>query len=59
MGEFSGRTSAAASASADKLFFVYLADDERVIREHAQKSGLPATRIHQVKTILDPTSGNA
>ncbi len=44
--------------TADKLFCVYLADDERVIREHAQKSGFPATRIHQVKTILDPTSAN-
>ena len=44
--------------TADKLFCVYLADDERVIREHAQKSGFPATKIREVRTILDPTSAN-
>jgi Protein of unknown function (DUF4242) len=43
----------------DKLFCVYLADNEQVIRDHAQKSGFPATRIHKVKTVLDPTSANA
>ncbi len=42
----------------DKLFCVYLADNEGVIRDHAQKSGFPATRIHKVKTVLDPTSAN-
>ncbi len=45
--------------TADKLFCVYLADDESVIREHARTSGFPATKIHQVRTILDPTSANA
>jgi hypothetical protein len=42
----------------DKLFCVYLADDEEVIREHARTSGFPATKIHLVRTILDPTSAN-
>lgn len=42
----------------DKLFCVYLADDEKVIREHAEKSGFPATRIHRVRTVLDPTAAN-
>jgi hypothetical protein len=44
--------------TADKLFCVYLADDEDLIRAHAQQSGFPATRIHPVKTILDPTSAS-
>ena len=44
--------------TADKLFCVYLADSEAVIREHAQKSGFPATRVHRVRTVLDPTSAN-
>ena len=44
--------------TADKLFCVYLADDEAVIREHAKTSGFPATKIREVKTILDPTSAN-
>jgi hypothetical protein len=45
--------------TADKLFCVYLADDEDLIRTHARQSGFPATRIHPVKTILDPTSASA
>lgn len=44
--------------TADKLFCVYLAEDEKVIREHARTSGFPATKIHAVRTILDPTSAN-
>lgn len=44
--------------TADKLFCVYLADDEDLIRTHAQQSGFPATHIHPVKTILDPTSAS-
>lgn len=42
----------------DKLFCVYLADSEEVIREHARTSGFPATKIREVRTILDPTSAN-
>ena len=44
---------------ADKTFCIYLADSEAKIREHAQKSGFPATRIHQVKAVIDPTTANA
>ena len=43
----------------DKLFCVYLASDEEVIRKHADLSGFPATRIHEVRAVLDPTSANA
>lgn len=45
--------------TADKLFCVYIAEDESVIREHAQRSGFPATHIRPVRTILDPTSAPA
>ena len=45
-------------ATDDKLFCVYLAEDEEVIREHAEESGFPATRIYQVRTIVDPTTAN-
>jgi hypothetical protein len=40
----------------DKLFCVYLAANEQLIRDHAQQSGFPATRIHEVRAVLDPTS---
>lgn len=44
--------------TSDKLFCVYLAADEKLIREHAEQSGFPASRIHEVRTVLDPTSAN-
>jgi hypothetical protein len=42
----------------DKLFCVYLAANEKIIRDHAEQSGFPASRIHEVRTVLDPTSAN-
>src|ERR671915_762852 len=39
----------------DKTFCVYLARDEAVIRKHAEMSGLPATKITEVKRMIDPT----
>ena len=38
----------------DKTFCVYMADDEGVIREHAQLSGFPASRITEVTAMIDP-----
>jgi len=35
---------------------VYLAEDEKAIREHAELSGFPANRITEVKTVIDPTT---
>ncbi len=40
----------------DKTFCVYLAKDERVIRKHAEISGFPATKVTEVKKIIDPTT---
>lgn len=42
----------------DKTFCVYLAEDERLIREHAERSGFPANRITEIRTIFDPTTGH-
>jgi hypothetical protein len=39
----------------DKTFCVYLAKDETVIRRHAELSGFPASRITEVKRMIDPT----
>ena len=38
----------------DRLYCVYLASDEAVIREHARKLGVPANRISAVRQMLDP-----
>ena len=40
----------------DKTFCIYLAENEERIREHAAKSGFPATRITEVVTVIDPTT---
>jgi Protein of unknown function (DUF4242) len=40
--------------TADKVFCVYRADNEDLIREHAAQGGFPANRITEVKTIIDP-----
>lgn len=42
--------------TADKLYCVYIAPSEAMIREHAQQGGFPANRISQVKTLIDPTT---
>ena len=40
----------------DKTFCIYLAESEERIREHAEMSGFPATRITEVAAIIDPTT---
>lgn len=42
--------------AADKTFCVYLAKDESVIRKHAELSGFPATKITEVRKMIDPTT---
>lgn len=39
----------------DKTYCVYLATDEALIREHASRSGFPADRIVEIRTMIDPT----
>ena len=38
----------------DRLYCVYLAPDEDLIREHARKLGVPANRISAVRRLIDP-----
>jgi Nickel responsive protein SCO4226-like len=40
----------------DKTFCVYLAKDEAIIRKHAEISGFPATKITEVRKMIDPTT---
>lgn len=40
----------------DKIYCVYVAPDEEVIREHARISGFPANRVSRVANIIDPTT---
>src|SRR5690242_12260709 len=38
----------------DKIYCVYLAPDETLIREHARQPGVPANRISAVRRMIDP-----
>jgi hypothetical protein len=42
--------------TADKLYCIYIAPNEEIIREHAQQGGFPANRISEIKTMIDPTT---
>ncbi len=43
----------------DKTFCIYLAKDEDIIRRHAEISGFPATKITEVRKVIDPTTAHA
>ena len=40
----------------DKIYCVYIAPNEDVVRKHAQQGGFPANRVSQVRAIIDPTT---
>ncbi|MDZ4722706.1 MAG: DUF4242 domain-containing protein [candidate division Zixibacteria bacterium] len=40
----------------DKIYCVYIADNEDQVREHAKRGGFPANSVSQVRTIMDPTT---
>ena len=40
----------------DKTFCIYLADGEASVREHARLSGFPASKVTEVRNVIDPTS---
>lgn len=40
----------------DKIYCIYNAPNEEMVREHAALGGFPANRVSQVTTIIDPTT---
>ncbi|MGA9851956.1 MAG: DUF4242 domain-containing protein [Gammaproteobacteria bacterium] len=40
----------------DKIYCVYIASNEKMVREHAQQGGFPANRISQVISVIGPTT---
>jgi hypothetical protein len=40
----------------DKIYCVYIAPNEEMVREHASQGGFPANLVSEVKTIIDPTT---
>lgn len=42
--------------AADKTFCIYVADDEKLVAEHAERSGFPATVVTRVTGMIDPVT---
>jgi hypothetical protein len=42
--------------TADKIYCIYRAPNEAMIREHAKQGGFPANKISEVSTIIEPTT---
>ena len=40
----------------DKIYCVYIAPNEEMVREHARQGGFPANVVSKVATIIDPTT---
>jgi len=43
----------------DKIYCIYIAPNEAMVREHARQGGFPANRVSEVKHVIDPTSAEA
>ena len=43
----------------DKVYCVYIAPNEQMIRRHAEQGGFPANRISEIKSVIDPTTAEA
>ena len=43
----------------DKIYCIYIAPNEAMVREHAKQGGFPANRVSEVKRMIDPTSAEA
>jgi len=41
--------------SDDRIYCVYIAPNEDMIRKHAEKAGIPVSRISEVRMVVDPT----
>ena len=42
----------------DKIYCVYRAPDEDLIRRHAEQAGFPANKISEVRAVIDPTTAD-
>ena len=40
----------------DKIYCIYIAPNEEMVREHARQGGFPANSISEIRTIIDPTT---
>ncbi len=43
----------------EKIYCVYIAPNEEMVREHAKQGGFPVNRVSKVARIIDPTTADA
>jgi hypothetical protein len=43
--------------TSDKVYCVYLAEDEAAIREHGDRAGVPVSAVNEVSSVIDPVTG--
>jgi hypothetical protein len=43
----------------NKIYCVYIAPNEELVREHARQGGFPANSVSQVRRIIDPTTAES
>ncbi len=43
----------------NKIYCVYIAPNEEVVREHARQGGFPANSVAQVRCVIDPTTAES
>ena len=43
----------------DKIYCIYRAPSEQLIREHAERGGFPANSVSQVRNVIDPTTAES
>jgi cell division inhibitor SulA len=43
----------------DKIYCTYIAPNEEMVRQHAQKGGFPANKVFEVHSTIDPTTAEA
>lgn len=45
--------------TADKIYCIYIAPNEQIVREHAMRGGFPANRVSAVTKVIDPTTAES
>jgi hypothetical protein len=40
----------------NKIYCIYIAQNEEIVREHAKQGGFPANSVAQVRRVIDPTT---
>jgi len=43
----------------NKIYCIYIAPDEEMVREHASQGGFPANSVAQVRRVIDPTTAES